>query len=405
MPDKRRTPLADSVAGPNSWRAEYGPGEPAQRTPSKSSRRERPVSEGIRQARKWGSAATAGIAVLVAAACSSPGSGQANSPSSSSSAGTSAKVTKIAIALPAKISDYGWNQQGASAARTVATASGAHLTVISNIGYNNTQALLSQLARAHAQFIIAHASGFDTAAKQVAQQYHVPVMTYDIPNELVPGLVSNITTSAQQGGYLAGILAARMTKTKTVGIVISASDTNWYEMSGGFAAGVHSVNPKVKIRFAEIGPAAYDDSAGGKRVAQTLMAAGADVVFGMGDGASFGYLQAISNANVGHKVWYIGDIGNIGPIDTKHVLLSSELWNFTRAYTQAVQDIKNGTYGHHGYNLDLANGGISLLKTAYIPASVWSEIQSAQQKIISGQLKVPVATTLTQVKALVSANG
>ena len=122
----------------------------------------------------------------------------------------------------------------------------AHLNVISNIGYNNTQALLSQLARAHAQFIIAHASGYDTAAKQVAQQYHVPVMTYDIPNELVPGLVSNITTSSQQGAYLAGILAARMTKTKTGGIVISASDTNWYEMSGGFAAGVHSVNPKSR---------------------------------------------------------------------------------------------------------------------------------------------------------------
>ena len=169
------------------------------------------------------------------------------------------------------------------------------------------------------------------------------------------------------------------------------------------AAGVHSVNPKVKIRFAEIGPAAYDDSAGGKRVALTLISAGADVVFGMGDGASFGYLQAISNASAGHKVWYIGDIGDMTPIDRKHVVLSSELWNFTGAFTQALQDIKSGTYGHHGYNLDLANGGISLLKTSYIPANVWSEIQSAQQKIISGQLNVPVATTLPQVKALVSA--
>jgi basic membrane protein A and related proteins len=359
------------------------------------------VSEGIRRGRKWVSvAASAGVVALVAAACSSQ-SGQSGAPGSSASAGKTT-ITRIAIAVPAKVSDYGWNQQGVSAARAVASASGAHLSVISDIGYNNTQSLLSQLARRHAQFIIAHASGYDTAAKQVALQYHVPIMTYDIPNELVPNLVSNITTSAQQGGYLAGILAARMTKTHTVGIVISASDTNWYEMSGGFAAGVHSVNPKVKIRFAEIGPAAYDDSAGGKRVAQTLMSAGADVVFGMGDDASFGYLQAISNASVGHKVWYIGDIGNIGPIDTKHVLLSSELWNFTGAFTQAVKDIKNGTYGRHGYNLDLANGGISLLKTSYISAAVWTEIQQATQKIISGQLTVPVTTTLSQVKALVA---
>ncbi len=361
------------------------------------------MSERIRRVRKWGTtAAAAGAVVLAAAACTSQGSGQASSTPSSSAGTSSGKISKIAIALPAKVSDYGWNQQGLNAARTVAQASGAQLSVISDIGYNSTQSLLSQLARQHPQFIIAHASGYDTAAKQVALQYHVPIMTYDIPNELVPGLVSNITTSAQQGGYLAGILAARTTKTKTVGIVISASDTNWYEMSGGFAAGVHSVNPKVKIRFAEIGPAAYDDSAGGKRVAQTVISAGADVVFAMGDGASFGYLQAISNASVGHKVWYIGDIGSMAPIDTKHVLLSSELWNFTGAFTQAVHDIKNGTYGRHGYNLDLANGGISLLKTSYIPAAVWSEIQTAQHQIMSGQLKVPVATTLPAVKALVA---
>jgi basic membrane protein A len=358
------------------------------------------VSERVHPIRRWRAAGLAVGALVLAAACtsqSSPGTSSSGSPSAASKA-----ITQIAIAVPAKVTDYGWNQQGVNAASAVAQAAGAHLTVVSDIGYNNTQSLLSQLAQRHAQFIIAHASGYDTAAKQVALRYHVPIMTYDIPNELVPGLVSNITTSAQQGGYLAGILAARMTKTKTVGIVISASDTNWYEMSGGFAAGVHSVNPKVKIQFAEIGPAAYDDSAGGKRVAQTVISAGADVVFAMGDGASFGYMQAISNASVGHKVWYIGDIGSMAPIDTKHVLLSSELWNFTGAFTQAVKDIKNGTYGIHGYNLDLSNGGISLLKTSYIPGAVWSEIQTAQQQIISGQLKVPVATTLPAVKALVA---
>src|SRR5260370_35994696 len=126
-------------------------------------------------------------------------------------------------------------------------------------------------------------------------QYNVPIMTYDIASELGPGLVSKSTRSAQQAGYLAGILAAKTTKTKTVGIVISASDTNWYEMSGGFAAGVHSVNPKVKILVAEIGPAAYDDSAGGKRVAQTLMSAGADAGFGMRGRPSVPHVHAHSD--------------------------------------------------------------------------------------------------------------
>ena len=66
--------------------------------------------------------------------------------------------------------------------------------------------------------------------------------------------VSNITTPSQEGSYLAGILAARTTKTHKVGIVISASDPNWYKMSGGFAAGVRSIDKSAKIIFATIGP-------------------------------------------------------------------------------------------------------------------------------------------------------
>lgn len=351
------------------------------------------MRETLRGGRVWATSAAAIVAVTGFAAGSS----------AASSTPKATKVTKIAIALPAKPTDYGWNQQGVNAASSVARSVGAKLNTISNIGYNNTQSILSQLAQGGAQFIIAHASGYDTAAKQVALRYKVPVMTYDVPNELVKGLVSTITTSAEQGGYLAGILAAKTTKTHTVGIVVSASDSNWFEMSGGFAAGVASVNKKIKVLFAEIGPASYDDSAGGKRVASTLISANADVIFGMGDDASFGYLQAVSTAKASHKVWYIGDIGNMGPIDKQHVLLSSEIWSFTNVFRQAVTDIQNGTYGVHGYNLTLANGGISMLKTSYISASTWAAMQAAKAKIISGSIKVPVALTISKVKTLVAA--
>jgi basic membrane protein A and related proteins len=130
-----------------------------------------------------------------------------------------------------------------------------------------------------------------------------------------------------------------------------------------------------------------------------MIADGADVIFAMGDGASFGYLQAIETANPGHKVWFIGDIGDMTPIDKKGVLLSSVLWDFTNAYKTFIKEIDNGTFGQQGYDLTLANGGVSLLKTKYISASVWSQIQAAQQKVISGQIKVPNYSKISQVKA------
>ncbi len=311
------------------------------------------------------------------------------------------KVTMVAFASPAKQSDYGWNQQGYLAARAAAASAGAKFKALTNIGYDKTDVVLRQLAQGGASFIVAHASGYDTVAARIARQYKVPVMTYDVPTYLAKGLISHILTSSQEGAYLAGILAARMTKTHKVGIIISASDSNWYKMSGGFAAGFRSVDKNSKIFFATVSPTGYDDAAGGKRVANSVIAQGADVIFAMGDNASFGYLQAIETAKPGHKVWFIGDIGDMTPIDKKHVFLSSVLWSFTDTFKQAIKDIEAGTYGTHGYNLDLKNGGISLLRTKYIPAKVWAEITAARAKILSGSVKIPAASKAGQVNQLI----
>jgi len=312
-----------------------------------------------------------------------------------------ASVKVVAIATPAQTNDYGWNSQGVGNAKAAASAFGAKLNAITNIGYDKTDVVLRQLAKSGADFIIAHASGYDTVAARIGQQYKVPIMTYDIPTMLVKNYVSNITTQSQEGSYLAGILAARTTKTHKVGIVISASDPNWYKMSGGFAAGVRSIDKSAKIIFATIGPAAYDDAAGGKRAANSVIAQGADVILTMGDGATFGYLQAIETAKVGHKVWMIGDIGNMTPIDKKHVFLSSVLWNFTGVFTQAIKDVNNGTYGTHGYNLSLKNGGISLLKSKYISAGTWSQVKTAQASIKAGKITIPVAHNAKAVQKLI----
>ncbi len=163
-----------------------------------------------------------------------------------------ADVKQVAIATPAKPSDYGWNQQGYNAAKAAAASVGAKFVAQTNIGYDKTESVLRQLAQGGAGFIVAHASGYDTVASRIAIKYKVPIMTYDIPTQLTKNYVSNITTSSQQGSYLAGILAARTTKTKHVGVVISASDTNWYKMSGGFVAGVKKVNKSIKISFVTI---------------------------------------------------------------------------------------------------------------------------------------------------------
>jgi basic membrane protein A len=151
-----------------------------------------------------------------------------------------------------------------------------------------------------------------------------------------------------------------------------------------------------------IGPAAYADAAGGRRVTEQVIGAGADVVFGQGDGASFGMLQAVEThkSNGGGKVWFIDVIGDKTPID-KGNLLSSVVWNLVPVFTAMVQDLKADRFGTHAYPLTLADDSVFLLHSKYIPADVWARIQAVRAEIVSGRLKIEPIFEASRVRSLV----
>lgn len=314
-----------------------------------------------------------------------------------------AEVSTIGIVAPEKGNDFGWNQQGVESAQAAGDAAGAEVIVADGAGYEDITPVLQQLADDGVQFIVAQASGYNTAAPEFAQQSGIPVLTYDKPDNTTPGLVADISTSSQQGAYLAGILAAETSQTGTIGIVESADDTNWHKQAGGFISGARSVDPDIEVLIAQIGQAEYADAAGGKRVTESVISGGADVVFGMGDGSSFGMLQAVETAKPpqgAEKVWFIDVIGDKTEIDKKGVLLSSVLWDFTQIFEQAIDDIKAGTFGEQGYDLNVTNG-ISLLQTDKIPDDVWAEIETAQQGVADGSVEIPLTPTLDDVNKLI----
>ncbi len=308
------------------------------------------------------------------------------------------KVANFAIVTPEKGSDYGWNQQSIEAAEKIAADRGIEVEVADNSGYEDVTPILRELATADTDFIIAQASGYNTAAPDVSAQTEVPSLIWDNPEAAQPGLVANAEAQGQGGGYLAGVLAAQTSKSGTLGIVISADDTNWNRMAGGFVKGAQSVKPDIEIKLAQIGQAGYADTAGGKRVTEQVIADGADVIFGMGDGSSFGMIQAVEAAD---GVKFIDVIGDKTKIDKQGVLLSSVLWNFDVLFNQAIDDVDSGTFGDKNYALDLENEGISLLQTDQIDDAAWQAVEKAREAIVAGEVEVPETTKKSQVEDLI----
>jgi len=346
--------------------------------------------------------------VVLVAACGGRDDTTKDEGTASASATPSVKVTKIAVITPEKGNDYGWNQQGVEGAQAAAESVGAECIVQDGAGYGDITPILNQLAAENPDLIFAWASGYNTVGPQMAQQLKIPITASDPGTESanVPGLVQAVETNGQNGGYLAGVLAASMTKTGTVAIVVSAEDLNWSKQAGGFVAGAKSVKSDIKILYVQIGQAAYADAAGGKRVTASAISGGADIVFGMGDGSSFGMMQAVETATPpagADKVWFIDVIGDKSPTDKKGVLLSSVIWDWEPFMTMAIGMVEDGTFGEKIFYLDLDNG-MGMLQTEYIPDDVWTAIEEAKAGILDGSIEVPLTTSSKEVKALIAEN-
>lgn len=313
------------------------------------------------------------------------------------------EVKKIAILVPEQGTDYGWNQQGVDAARAVAEKYGLEFLPAEGLGYGDVRPTLRELAAEGAGLMIAHASGYNTAAPEIAEETGVPVAIVDSPDMLKAGLIADYTLSGHDGAYLAGILAAKMTRTGTVGIVVSGEPPSWNSQSAGFALGVKAENSGTKIVYAVIGPAAYGDAAGGRRVTESVISAGADIIFGQGNGSSFGMIQAVetTKATDGGKAWFIDVIGDKSELDKGH-LLSSVLWNMVPVYSAMVEDLNAGTFGTKRYQIGLADNSVELLKTKHIPADVWGDLMKVRDQIIGGGVMVEEVYDAQAVRALMS---
>lgn len=319
------------------------------------------------------------------------------------SAALAEEITSMAILTPETGTDFGWNQQGIDGAKAAGEAKGVEVIVAENLGYGDVRPTLRELAEEKPGLIIAHAGGYNTAAPEIGAETGVKVAIVDSPSALTAGAVADYTASGHEGAYLAGVLAAKMSRSGTVGLVTSGEPPSWNAQSAAFAEGAKATNPELVIHYAVIGPAAYSDAAGGKRVTESLIATGADIIFGQGNGSSFGMLQAVETtpAADGGKVMFIDVIGDKTPID-KGYLLSAVLWNLTPVYEAMIDDIRADVFGTHNYDITLADGSVDLLKSPYIPDDVWAEVMSVKDEITSGALVIEPKFDADSVHALVS---
>ena len=133
-----------------------------------------------------------------------------------------ARPLKVAIVVPASSTDQGWNQMGVDGLKVLKDKWHLTIEIAENQGYGDITPVLRDFSRKGFDLIISHASGYQTVTPEVAVERDIRVAIVENPAAIKKGLVANYEGEAQKGAYLAGVLAAHMTRSNVIGCVTSS---------------------------------------------------------------------------------------------------------------------------------------------------------------------------------------
>ncbi|WP_159795777.1 BMP family lipoprotein [Streptococcus halichoeri] len=211
--------------------------------------------------------------------------------------------------------------------------------------------------------------------------------------------VASVTFADNEAAYLAGIAAAKTTKTKVVGFVGGMEGTVITRFEKGFEEGVKSVDKDIKIKVDYAG--SFGDAAKGKTIAAAQYAAGADIIYQAAGGTGAGVFNEAKaeneRKNEADKVWVLGvdrdqkDEGNYTSKDGKksNFVLASSIKKVGHAVQLINKKVVDGKFpGGKTTVYGLKDGGVDIATTNLSEDAV-AAIKEAKAKIIAGDIKVP----------------
>jgi basic membrane protein A len=199
--------------------------------------------------------------------------------------------------------------------------------------------------------------------------------------------VSSLMFQEDQVGFLAGVLAAGMSKTGVVCTVSGMEIPPVVRFVVGYQNGAAWMKPGIATPLNVYIPS-FTDPAKGKETAISMIGQGCDVIFGVGGNTGNGGLLAAKEQNL-MAIGVDVDQYNTYP-EVQSALLSSAAKNVDVAVYNYLKTVKDGTVKGGMVTANLSNGGIGLAPyhdwDSKIPQTVKDKIKEASDALIAGTI-------------------
>ena len=294
---------------------------------------------------------------------------------------------KIALVLPSTVDDMAWAQSMYEALKKMQSQSkdGIELAVSERMGKPvDAGAAIRQYATQGFDIIIAHGAQYQSVVKEIAPEFPKITFAYGTGFQSGPNIFA-YDPQAQEGAYVMGILAAKMSKSKIVGIVgpVEAGDAIKYNK--GFMMGVAAAGGDVKTRIAYTG--SFNEIVKAGEIAKTHMDAGADFLTGSSQQA-VGAIKAVAGKPGTYWLSTDMDQSMVAPDS----VLASQVYNWEKVLTKILDLRKKGTLGGQHLTLSFADGMLELKYNPKLEGKVPQDVKAAVEKvkkdIAAGTLKI-----------------
>jgi basic membrane protein A len=195
-----------------------------------------------------------------------------------------------------------------------------------------------------------------------------------------------IQFAEEQAGYLAGIIAASISKTGVIASVRGTDVPAVVAYHAGYVQGAQSVNKDIKVLSQEVDPDAgkgFNDPAKGKTIAQAFIGQKADVVFQIAGLTGQGALEAACAANV-YGIGVDVDQALSIPAVAKCLLTSAEK-KLKDTVQAAVESVSKGTFkaGTVTYNAASTPAAVGLSPYHDLASKITKDIQDKVDKALA----------------------
>ena len=280
---------------------------------------------------------------------------------------------KVAMVLLASIDDQSWGTAGYSGIQRIAKIPNTVTAYIDRVPLENGFQVIKDFAINGIDLVLGHGEELSDAIQECAALYPEVLFACANGRHTARNLAA-LTIDDQKSGYLAGVVAAKTSKSGVVGFISGKRIPPAVRHLEGYRKGAG----RFQVYTLEEFTGDFFDAHSARAAAAALILKGADIIYYYLSSAKSGVLDACK----AHKIHAIGSITD-HYYEAQDVIITSTIQDFGALYLMAATLATQGKLRGKIYNVGFENNNVARLAPMHNTSdNIVHEVEAIKKELV-----------------------